>query len=368
MSVDEAAFVEAQNSTNNDEDLLLSTYPVLTLPSELISEIFTHYLPAYPICPPLLGYASPTKLTQICRQWREIAHTTPALWGAVELFMNSELDDFVDLQLETARTWLARSCSLPLSIVLGYLTMDETTKQMEDGIGLFLAHRSRWEYAALIVSSATWIPGPMDGGMRILRQLDLAYSDTNTQRHPITVLDAPHLTTILLDCDFVYWEFVPALAVWSQITRLSLRHSTLSVVAAILRDAPNLVQCKIALNARGAVSPAVKQLYEFLQLEMLIITAGFSDGEAVDEFLMAFRAPNLRRLHIDQDMLSHHPANNLTSIPTILKAMGCRLEQLSIAHPQHSLGTYQEVLPDIGLIQLRHRLLKDWGAWDLQAE
>ncbi|KAJ6560151.1 hypothetical protein B0H19DRAFT_945240, partial [Mycena capillaripes] len=58
-------------------------YPVLTLPAEIISEIFVHFLPIYPSCPPLTGFLSPTLLTQICRKWRHIALTTPALWRAI---------------------------------------------------------------------------------------------------------------------------------------------------------------------------------------------------------------------------------------------------------------------------------------------
>ncbi|KAJ7899655.1 hypothetical protein B0H13DRAFT_1528413, partial [Mycena leptocephala] len=55
-------------------------YPVLTLPKETVSEIFMHVLPAYPSFPPLTGFLSPTLLTHICRTWREIALSIPALW------------------------------------------------------------------------------------------------------------------------------------------------------------------------------------------------------------------------------------------------------------------------------------------------
>ncbi|KAJ7641164.1 hypothetical protein FB45DRAFT_712335, partial [Roridomyces roridus] len=57
--------------------------PVLTLPNEITSEIFVHFLPPYPVCPPMTGLDSPTSLTHICRQWREIALATPKLWRAI---------------------------------------------------------------------------------------------------------------------------------------------------------------------------------------------------------------------------------------------------------------------------------------------
>jgi hypothetical protein len=50
--------------------------PVLRLPNEIVSEIFTHFLPVYLLCPPVTGLLSPIVLTHICRKWREIALTT----------------------------------------------------------------------------------------------------------------------------------------------------------------------------------------------------------------------------------------------------------------------------------------------------
>ncbi|KAJ7641207.1 hypothetical protein FB45DRAFT_899649 [Roridomyces roridus] len=55
-------------------------YPVLALPNEIVGEIFVHFLPLYPDTPPLTGIYSPTTLTHICSQWREIALATPKLW------------------------------------------------------------------------------------------------------------------------------------------------------------------------------------------------------------------------------------------------------------------------------------------------
>ncbi|KAF7335111.1 F-box domain-containing protein [Mycena venus] len=60
-------------------------YSVLTLPNEIVSEIFIHFLPIYPSCLPFGGALSPIHLTQICHRWREIALATPALWRAVSL-------------------------------------------------------------------------------------------------------------------------------------------------------------------------------------------------------------------------------------------------------------------------------------------
>jgi hypothetical protein len=44
------------------EHLSAYTYPVLTLPNEITTEIFIHFLPNYPSWPPLTGPNSPTLL------------------------------------------------------------------------------------------------------------------------------------------------------------------------------------------------------------------------------------------------------------------------------------------------------------------
>ncbi|KAJ7780860.1 hypothetical protein DFH07DRAFT_696173, partial [Mycena maculata] len=53
------------------EQLDAYKYPVLTLPDEIVSEIF---LDCLPVC------RSPMKLGQICSQWRDIAVSSPTLW------------------------------------------------------------------------------------------------------------------------------------------------------------------------------------------------------------------------------------------------------------------------------------------------
>ncbi|KAJ7641189.1 hypothetical protein FB45DRAFT_785195, partial [Roridomyces roridus] len=88
-------------------------YPVLTLPNEITSEIFVHFLPAYPKYPQLTGLDSPSSLTHICRKWRDIAKATPKLWRAISttIYTANQAE-----QTRVVQTWLAKSGSCPLSI------------------------------------------------------------------------------------------------------------------------------------------------------------------------------------------------------------------------------------------------------------
>ncbi|KAJ7772375.1 hypothetical protein B0H16DRAFT_1267312, partial [Mycena metata] len=58
-------------------ELSLVTYPVLTLPPEVTAEIFKWCLDTDLR---LFSGAAPLLLTRICRQWRALALSTPALW------------------------------------------------------------------------------------------------------------------------------------------------------------------------------------------------------------------------------------------------------------------------------------------------
>ncbi|KAJ7437660.1 hypothetical protein B0H11DRAFT_1634014, partial [Mycena galericulata] len=82
------------------------------LPFEMMAEIFSHFLPPYPLRS-RPGLLSPTLLTQVCRQWRDIAISSPRLWVSLQLHLVRE---FLPQQLNLLRTWLTRSGACPLSL------------------------------------------------------------------------------------------------------------------------------------------------------------------------------------------------------------------------------------------------------------
>ncbi|KAJ7111365.1 hypothetical protein C8R44DRAFT_883171 [Mycena epipterygia] len=118
-------------------------YPVLTLPNEIISEIFIHFLPIYPRRPPIIGRLSPVVLGQICGRWRGIALSTPALWRAISL---KPLYSNLGEKLHLLETYLERSGSCLLSIELeSYHISGELTPFVE----AIASHSARWEYLDL---------------------------------------------------------------------------------------------------------------------------------------------------------------------------------------------------------------------------
>ncbi|KAJ6457115.1 hypothetical protein C8R47DRAFT_995901, partial [Mycena vitilis] len=103
-------------------DLDQIIYPVLALPPEIISRIFVLCLPIHgrvrpsPRSPPLL-------LTQVCRDWREIALATCELWCSVDVASTKvgygyELELPIDSSLALIETWFARAKAQPLSLAI----------------------------------------------------------------------------------------------------------------------------------------------------------------------------------------------------------------------------------------------------------
>jgi hypothetical protein len=146
------------------------TYPVLTLPNEIVSEIFVHFLPVYPECPPLTGILSPISLTHICRLWREIAISTPVLWRAISLAYDAgasfqQQAHIIDLCLE-------RSYSFPLSI---RVHMDNNNGvDASKALSSITARYSCWEYLKFVYDTSGF--PPIEGSMPMLRHLHLDQS------------------------------------------------------------------------------------------------------------------------------------------------------------------------------------------------
>ncbi|KAJ7934758.1 hypothetical protein B0H13DRAFT_1508836, partial [Mycena leptocephala] len=89
---------------------------ILELPFEMTAEIFDHFQvrPIYPgrSRPDL---QSPTLLAQVCRQWRDIAMSSPRLWNSLQLDLDPKI---LPQQLILLRSWLTRSGTCPLSIAI----------------------------------------------------------------------------------------------------------------------------------------------------------------------------------------------------------------------------------------------------------
>ncbi|KAJ7041972.1 hypothetical protein C8F04DRAFT_1030880 [Mycena alexandri] len=288
-------------------------YTVLTLPTEIVVEIFESFLPDYPLCPPLLGLESPTVLTQICREWREIALAAPTLWRAISVCLNGGVSSSAEKQLAVVQNWLLRSRPLPISLCC--------ITTANSFLAAIIPHRDRWEHLYMRTVPPNNIFA-LNGPMPLLRHLDMTRAATPGS----VVLNAPLLYSAVLDYGAAQAVVLP----YAQLTTLCLTGAYLpNESVPLLQRTPNLVHCELAVfsYADDHAAPDVT----LPRLESLTLRIRSLDGHPRERFL---NVPALRRLHIVESH-SVPAAAAIRSLGAFLEKAGCaRLEEVQIMKPK----------------------------------
>ncbi|KAF7295601.1 F-box domain-containing protein [Mycena indigotica] len=394
---------------------------ILSLPAELISEIFLQCLPPYPVCPPLLGNITatcPTILGHICAEWRHIALGTPRLWRAIELevlpndYWGNRVTTPVrrlEVTVAMAKCWLERSKAVPLSLILG-IYLDHWK---DDTLDIFLQLEcvSRWEYVVLT------LPTPLDSmlnqgryrhhfeqQMPSLRQIQFRPIRTVHLNQSFDVtqvtgrLDAPKLQTAFFHA---FSHFPPAdltdFLPWANLTVLNIVHITPIHALALLRltTGTSIVACRFefdhrngahldgfnfdsAANAIGHPNPTDTDI-AFLavslpRLTTLQLACTFEPSGnarvALQKCMDALRAPALKDLWIEVNVFQRHSPN----LTEILRTWGCTLERLLIFQDS-KMKRYQRDIYTADFVHVpRLELLTDlddnpepMAKWDLRS-
>ncbi|KAJ7648675.1 hypothetical protein DFH06DRAFT_1423373 [Mycena polygramma] len=298
-------------------------YPVLTvtLPNEIISEIFSHFLPIYPLCPPLVGLHSPTILTHICCHWREIALSTPSLWRAMSFFGRKTTfhnricrrETTLVLELQLSKLWLRRSRALPLAISIDY-RCSPVSKIFE----VIVPHRPRWEHIEFSIadSDLPTIVGPMP----LLQYLSVELTvDEPSNTVPIEILDVPRLRTAVLSEGGTFSVALP----WGQLTCLVLNAVQQHEYVPILRQTPNLRQCDLSMRFIDS-NPRHEIILPWLEALTLNETHNQMTATRIPD---TFVVPALRSLQIPEFFLGRDPVDALRSF---ISTAGCTLQSVHI--------------------------------------
>jgi hypothetical protein len=306
-------------------------YPVLTLPNEIVSDIFMHFLPPYPLFPPLIGLLSLTLLTQICRRWREIALGTPALWSAITSYHDS-IDIPFDLAIHAFDIWLNRSRCCPVS-----LQFDATDSQMDvaEFLAILVPHRARWESLDIYLSPSH-LP-ILDGPMPLLRYLDLPLLGSGAGTEVVT-FEVPLLRTVVLNDDAALSVILP----WAQLTSLTLLCVYPEGCVPILLQTSSLVHCKLELFDSTNNQPRPDITRPCLESLTLINPR----RESAIDFLGTLIVPALRSLKIPEIFLYH--MNPIQSLTALISKSGCKLEEVQITGPRSvPESSYLKAFPSI---------------------
>ncbi|KAF5359712.1 hypothetical protein D9756_002854 [Leucocoprinus leucothites] len=140
VSVSDLLNIDAQSNT---------AYAV-TLPPEILAEIFTSYIHTpSPAClwdeshlTASASGSSPFPLTQICSYWRTVVLTTPMLWSS--LYVENPTPDMVP----QIQMWLERAGDVGLNLVLRDW-LDSEARECDEGtkdiLKMFIERSARWK-------------------------------------------------------------------------------------------------------------------------------------------------------------------------------------------------------------------------------
>ncbi|KAJ7859539.1 hypothetical protein B0H14DRAFT_3446661 [Mycena olivaceomarginata] len=299
-------------------------YPVLTLPNEIITEIFLYFVPILPVCAPLMGLHSPILLTQICREWRQIALGTPNLWCTIEL--SDEIP--WEQQKTLVDMWLSKSGCSPLSFYFDESAMH--SDNVTDTLSVLLSHRARWQNSHLYLSRAH-LP-IIEGPLPLLRSLDLLLVDTGPLPPNVSLCDAPLLRTVFLNSTAAAILMLP----WVQLTSLTLRWLYPHNCVPILQHASSLVHYELVF-----VPDDTPELIPDISLPSLHSLT--LDGYSRTEYLQTLIVPALRTLRISEPFLAPGGINTLARFTSKSR---CQLHELCIIDREvGSKDSYREAFP-----------------------
>ncbi|KAJ7741189.1 hypothetical protein DFH07DRAFT_59373 [Mycena maculata] len=321
-------------------------FPVLMLPTEIVCEIFLHYLPTDHVGLPRSGRRSPLVLAHICHRWREIALSLPPLWKAITL--NGIKEEPSEGYIEFLGSWLRRAGGLPLSVQMDEAGSDRRLTAAE--IGAILPYRASWERLSvrIVLSALLTLAAPMP----LLRDLEIRVERNDVPDFPVAFQDVPQLRAVTL-WDFNYpIGFLP----WSQLTSLTLVCKSPIACTVILADTPNLVDCVLAIDFTNAL-PAGLPDTALTHLESLVLTKYADIKRVSTTYLGTFIAPALRRLEVLDELLGPDHADTLASF---IARSGCTLERVRITGERTmARSSYHAKFPSIRKFRF-NRTLRDW--------
>ncbi|KAJ7263144.1 hypothetical protein B0H12DRAFT_1103550 [Mycena haematopus] len=309
------------------------THMIQTLPPEILSEIFLNVLPAYPKCP---GPSSLLLLCAICRKWRAVAISTPELWRAIQIIGSNKLRKLT-AQSELLQIWLSRSGSCPLSLNLSIHPLTENPSIDSQLFQLAVLCSERWEHVDLFLTFEDL--RILQGNMPLLRQLTFGFHQSiPSAATPANLFDcAPRLTDVVLTWNFEKWAInLP----WHQLTRLHAYFLQLEECAEILRDAVNLVYCRVGICST-ADPTAIPTLPVHRHLSHLILRLAddYNSSLSLSPLFNNLTTPALLTLQV------YEPGITVHSLGEFISRSHCNLQELHIDEASIPESTYREAFP-----------------------
>ncbi|KAJ7088208.1 hypothetical protein C8R43DRAFT_297823 [Mycena crocata] len=338
------------------QDLDSLVYPVLTLPPEITSEIFSHYVDHPRLGRPRIGrprariqrlilsdepqgisdsWHGPWLLAEVCRSWRDICLTTPALWATLRIYPE---DHSSDNMLRLLQCWLPRAAAQSLDIRV-YESIFNTSE-----IFSFLARYStQWQILDIALLPSLDFPNDtIIGRLPNLTKLSVK-SPGFRNVAPVKALTAFAKAPLLRSVTLIDVVLSRISLPWMQLTHLNLSFDSVARCVEVLKQTPNLQILSVSLRLPSVRAP-VSEILVLRHLDTLNVRE--SDGWLFDHLtLPALRALELSHLRgegvprlVDLTRRSTWPLTSLRLTNVIFESsLGClhylpSLERVDIIH------------------------------------
>ncbi|KAF7332471.1 F-box domain-containing protein [Mycena kentingensis (nom. inval.)] len=289
------------------------TFPILTLPPEIASEIFVHCIPEKPSLPSTKNV--PFILLRVCKAWNRIAMSTPALWAKFQLRLSYYAVSQGTTLTKTFESMARRAAQIPLNVVIS--AHYSVFAASEAFWHTFCAHAHRLQrleitYVAVEVAAIISTRAP---AFPVLAHLSLLGGERETEEHTSLAIfrDAPLLRSVALSCIDLSTVLLP----FNNITNLVAGDYHLDEIMDVLRALPNLLVlrytqfeevdhdqpppvdlvhaelCHVYLTESDEEQCSILKYLTLPKLEILVFEATDPalDAEDLDAFFERSRAP-----------------------------------------------------------------------------
>ena len=265
------------------------------LPCELLSEIFLHY--AGGGVDTVSTIRMPLLTTQICKEWRAIAISTPNLWCRLFLSINERQ---AASHSELAGTFLARSGSCPLTLYIFWKEPPYTSSHPV--LDIIAQHSHHWYKVSLFLPKRAFPAfSAIKGCLPLLIELSLQFPSpfglTMDDFFPDLVLPEMFESAPQLRC-FESINLSPYVfrLPWAQLRRC-IMSAAVDECIDILRRSPNLEECRFTCHLSFYTRPLVMVQLSHLR-SISIMRSTWNSSVDVNHLFEYLTSPLLRSLEL----------------------------------------------------------------------
>ncbi|KAF7335329.1 hypothetical protein MSAN_02343700 [Mycena sanguinolenta] len=272
--------------------------PIHTLPVELLARIFELAIRDY------MHVWDVFRISQVCSDWREVAHSTPRLWTRpmrIDL-RKDRSGDQEKIYTDGLKTWL--TCSAPFTVPISVVLIPMSSRRLTEQI---LGTAPRWRSLQLIYPPPWFISQLAEASMHNLEELDLGIKDGNFHNYRTEDFDLFKFTTVprlRRLCLHINSNTLSILVPAAQLTDLILNVHCSNIALDILAQCTNLIHAALRTTGMFSRPHAIQTVPTLSHLRVLSLRF-FGSEEHAMSFLDHLPTPALEELSLDFDDASN---------------------------------------------------------------